>query len=190
MPFDLFPRTDAKSESASLFGTRGSGLDLRREYHRFVYGSSREEGHGYWIVLRHFDRSKYAEAFNRATGKGKYYQVTGEGVKGPMYPFDDIPIRVVHRDLTVSASRFQIEQSTPLGKALISYRSFYVAHDVAITESDILYEIDYVGETKPDVSPPYLRTWNIQEITPYRDRGGRTEYYQVLAGLDPISSEN
>jgi hypothetical protein len=195
MPFELFPKADTGSDSGSLFGRRDvSGLDLRKEFSALVYGTPRQLGHGYWVVLRHFDRTQYSEAYNRATGQGKFYQVTGEGVGGPLYPFDDSLIRVMHRDLTVSASRFQVEQAMPGGKALISYRAFYLQHDVDVNEADIIYEISNikaVGESEPEaVAPPYQRKWDIQEITPYRDRGGRIEYYQVLAGLNPIQSEN
>jgi hypothetical protein len=197
MAFELFPKRNKDSDHTGLFGQRGAGLDLREELHVMIHGTDRTEGHGYWVVLRHFDRSQFSEGYNRATGDGDYYQVTGEGVGGPMYPFDDIAVRTMHKDLTTGAARYVVEQTTPMGGMPISYRTYYLAHDVLPlddppTEADAIYEINYIGEEEPPASvvqPPYLKTWTIQEITPYRDKGGRIEFYSVICGLNQLVSE-
>jgi len=196
MPFELFPkkRTSSSSSSSSgdIFGTRNDGLDLRDEFDQFINGSDRVAGHGHWVVYRQFDRSTFSEPYNRATGEGHFYQITGEGVGGPVYEFKDIPVRVVHKDLTTGAARYVVEQTTPIGGMPISYRTYYLPYSFEITEDDIIYEIDYEGEEEPtgkDVEPPYSRTWTIQEYSPYRDKGGRIEYYSVICGLNTIQSE-
>ena len=183
MPFVLFPKSESRTRETDLFGTRSAGLDLRREVHEFLHGTEKETGHGFWIVLRTFDRSQYRKAYNRATGDGVFFQPTGEALDGHgLYPYTDTPIRTCTKELVGAGRRGFGEFASPIGVIPSQLREFYVEYSVKPTTADLLFEIDYEGtKPPPSVTPPYLVGWNIQSVHPYRDRGGRVEYYAVLA---------
>lgn len=183
MPFALFPQTETPVPHRALFGQRDGGLDLRREMHVLLYGDSRQRGHGYWVVFRKFDRTKFAAGYNSATGDGIFFPPTGEGIGGPIYPFTDTAIRVYSQELGTANPRLRGEQRLPTGALPFGYRVFFMEHTVAPTEADRLYELDgYVGETAPtNIAGPFPMSWDIQTVSPFREDGGRIEYYGVVA---------
>ena len=191
MPFKLFPKSG--TEKDKLFGTRSHGIDLRLEYDLMVNGSESDTGNGYWVVLRHFDLTKFAEPYNRATGTGVYNQITKEGIGDNIHPYTNTAIRVMSKDQTTGAARYVVEQVTPVGSLPISYRTFYIGYNILATEADIIYEINYEGIDAPPASviiPPYKQKWDILEITPMRGDGGRIEYYAAIAGKSFSKSES
>ena len=183
MPFALFPQTETPVPHRALFGRRDGGLDLRKEMHTFLYGDSRQRGHGYWIVFRKFDRTQYAKAYNSATDQGVFFPPTGEGIGGPIYPFTDTAIRVYAEEIGTASPRLRSEQRLPIGSVPFGYRVFFMEHSTLPTEADRLYEFDHpVSETAPTaISGPFTMAWDIQAVAPFREDGGRIEYYSVVA---------
>lgn len=190
MGLDLFRKGSENTIQVDRFGSRARGVDLREEFDCLINGDQDNQGHGYWVVYRRFDTSQYAESYNRTTGKGKYFTPTGEGVGGQSYPFVDELVRTNKRALTVTASRFKVEQETPLGNIPVVYRQFYLAHDIKPKQTDLIYEIDYEGVPEPsDISPPYVQAWNINLVEPFRSDGGRVEFYACICGIEVIGRQ-
>ena len=190
MSLDLFRKTAGDTKHVDRFGSRTRGVDLRDEFDNFINGDHDNQGYGYWVVYRRFDVTKNSSKYNRTTGKGNYFNPTNEGVGGQSYPYDDEVIRTVKRALTVTASRYKVEQETPLGQIPVLYRQFYFAHDMVPKESDLIYELAYEGQAEPtDISPPYQQTWNINLVEPHRSDGGRIEYYACICGIEVIGRQ-
>lgn len=190
MGLDLFRKAVPDTTKVDRFGNGIRGVDLREEFDCFVNGNQDSQGHGYWAVYRRFDTSQNSDLYNRTTGKGKYFKPTGEGVGGQSYPYEDELVRTVKRALTVTASRFKVEQETPFGNIPVLYRQFYFAHDMKPKESDLIYEIDYEGNDEPTgIEPPYMQAWNINLVEPYRSDGGRIEYYACICGIEVIGRQ-
>jgi hypothetical protein len=190
MALDLFRKETEDTIKVDRFGSRDRGIDLRDEFDCFVNGDQDNQGHGYWVVYRRFDTSQNSDSYNRTTGKGSYYKPTGEGVGGQSYPFEDELVRTNKRALTVTASRFKVEQETPLGNIPVVYRQFYLAHNVAPKQSDLIYEIAYEGVDEPTgIEPPYLQAWNINLVEPFRSDGGRIEFYACICGIEVIGRQ-
>mgnify|MGYP001588205549 CR=1 FL=1 len=192
MPFALFPQTETPVAHRTLFGQRDGGIDLRNEMHTFLYGDSRQRGHGYWVVFRKFDRTRYAEGYNSATGQGVFFPPTGEGIGGPIYPYTDTAIRIASEELSTANPRLRGEQRLPIGAVPFGYRVFFMEHTTQPTEADRLYELDnYVSEKAPaSIAGPFPIAWDIQTVAPLREDGGRIEYYSIVAVKTVPRSQN
>lgn len=152
------------------------GIDLRRELEIIM------RDHGTWGLLRkRIELGKRAASYNAASGEApqpgeKGVMATGEG-------FVDYLIR--YRRMMI----FEVsEQATSSGREGPSLVRFYLQWNMKPDVHDFLIEVaqDESSQSRskgiqPIIPFKMVRMWDIQEVNPMRDRGGRVEFWQVFA---------
>lgn len=149
------------------------GIDLRQEFAAFM------RDHGSWGVLRKRVTRARVNSFNPEVGESapgtKQALLTGESY------FDYL---VRYRRTTL----FDVsEKESSIGREGQALVRFYLKWDKKPDPHDFLVELaqDPTSQTRSFQVQPLapleiVKLWDIQEVTPMRDRGGRLEFWQVL----------
>lgn len=180
---NLFP-TDY-SHNDVLFGrlSLGTEIDLRKELSIILRGSpGGEPQRGHWVIYRRYDLSRKSQYYNETTGEGK---------GGPAWEYTDELWLTRRVQLRSGSSIFSAEQDAPPGLLPVPYITYYFEHTLNPKIQDEIYEFEWadhtVTPTLDKIKTPYTERQNIKLISPYRDIGGRLEYYAILVMGDVVS---
>lgn len=147
-------------------------INLREEFDDFV------KDHGYWALLRRpVDRRRVA-AFDPQTNEGLTYRELADG-RG----FKDEWVRVRRMSL------FDIpEEPGSVGREASPLIRFYMRSPVKPDVHDFILEIALDegsmrrgDEIQPSTPVDVVKIFDVQEVTPMREHGGRIEFWQVFA---------
>lgn len=153
-----------------MHGADPFGIDLRKEFDTIM------RDHGAWGLLRKRLRKK-AASYNTSADEApeKPALLSGEH-------YLDYVVR--YRRMTLFDAG---EQQTSIGREGVQLVRFYLEWDKKPDIHDFLVEIaqsEASMGSSPQIQPvfPYqiTRLWDIQEVTPMRERGGRVEFWQVF----------
>lgn len=100
--------------------------------------------YGHWAIYRRYDLDKPSEFVDDATG---------EGVGGPKYEYDDIPILIRHDPASVRAIAGVVTEKSKI----------YVDGAVSPKRGDVIIEIDYDGENR-ELTPGLIMQMNHREV--------------------------
>jgi len=147
-------------------------INLREEFDAFV------KGHGYWALLRRpVDRRRVA-AFDPQTNEGLTLRELAAG-----HGFKDELVRCRRMSL------FDVpEEPGSAGREAAPLIRFYLRSKVKPDSHDFILELAQdeasMGrgdEIQPNVPLDIVKIFDIQEVTPMREHGGRVEFWQVFA---------
>jgi len=148
------------------------GINLREEIAGIL------ERHGYWaLVRRAVDRRRVA-AFDKQTHEGLTLRELAQG-----FGFKDEWVRCRRMSL------FDVpEEPGSVGKEAAPLIRFYLQAGVKPDVHDFILEIaqDENSMTRgrqiqPNAPIDIVKIFDIQEVTPMREHGGRVEFWQVFA---------
>jgi len=147
-------------------------IDLRKEIADCL------EHKGYWALLRRPVDGRRVGEFDPQTREGLTYRELAQG-KG----FKDDWIRI--RRMTL----FDIpEEPGSIGREAAPLIRFYMKHGVKPDVHDFILEVALDEESmcrgsqiQPNAPIDVVKVFDIQEVTPMREHGGRIEFWQVFA---------
>jgi len=181
MSVDLYPGSfsDAGNDTnVSLWpyaGGLAGEIDLRNEFHKFLYGDGVVPPRGHWIVLRKNDTSKKSEYWDE-----EYREAVG----GPAYEYTDYLMRARKVVVTSAGALAFAEQKVPPGIIEVPFVVFYIEHMWNPTTSDEIFEFEG-GNTSSAITTvdesQYKDRYNITLPIPhFGDEGGRIEYWRIF----------
>lgn len=150
-----------------------TGIDLRKEFDAIM------RDHGVWGALRKHKTRQRVGSFNTATDEAA--PGTPQALQsGEAY--HDYPVRYRRTSL------FDIpEKQVSIGREGQPLVRFYLQFDKRPDPHDFIIEVaqdsSSLGRSfslQPLQPFEIVRVWDIQEVTPMRERGGRIEFWQCL----------
>lgn len=153
-----------------------SGIDLRSELHKILYGDSLTIPLGHYVVLRHF-----------TTEHSEYYNpITKEGVGGSAYKYIDSIIKT--RRVPIRKPR---QDETKIGVINLDVLIYYFEHNVDIKEPDQILEFEWADHRiLPKLSQITTSSitdrFTVNKVHKYRLEYGRIEYLMVSTNNDDI----
>lgn len=178
-----------RTASGKLWSTRNnnsstSEIDLRREFHDILYGTTSMPQRGHWVVYRHFNLSSLKEGYDEVYKVGP---VDENGKRESIFNYTDELI--ITRQDPVFNSR--TDGTMPIGIIDPGSYTFYFEHTFKPKERDQIFDIDWddhrIKPTNSILDNNYVKKYNILEVFPYRCDNGRIEYWVVNAETDYVT---
>ena len=168
--------------TGGLFGPPSEAqgeIDLRKEMHDILFGTSSMPQRGHWVIYRRFDLTSYTDDHD---------EVYRSGVGGVKHPYTDTVV-MTRRDPKFSPE--SNEATTPMGALEGGHDGYYFEYDFRPRIQDQIFELDWDDHrTKPMLSQlpePHPVKFNIKEVYPWRLDGGRIEYWIAHVNKDLVN---
>jgi len=198
MGFDLYPESTQVAVGNMDFSTPwptavgGTELDLRTEFHRFLFGSATEIPKGRIGILRRMRRDDDGNVVQCPCVSA----ITGE-------PDKDTPCNycwtegnlwdeewITYYKMLASSHEGLVRKNQPHepGVSNIPFVFFYLEYDVAPTRQDKIIEV--ARDVDGDIIVPYKREtiYPISICEDFRSDNGRVEYWRVAVTTDSVIS--
>lgn len=162
---------DASALTWMAYPASRDEIDLRAEIAEIL------ENRGHWAYLRRRLQQK-APSFDEDVGQGRPLR---DPLSWHGYLYQDEPYKIRSRPTTSEARGAADDFLTDIGRLTVRHRIFYFQYYVKPSIHDGIIEVK-LNEDGSIWQPPHIeKIFDIQLTMPFRDQGGRIEYWSVLA---------
>lgn len=172
---------------------KNSETDLRQNMKEFLEGNEYEPRRGHWVLLRRMDHKQRCTCWNYK-GEGKDKNLLDNGkynepqlhcpiCHGEGWVYQDEP-HLTRRTLVAPAIGLAGAQDmTDIGFMTVNYIVFYLQYNVNPKKDDKIIELELDDCANPLTPWKFKEIYKIAVAEPYRDEGGRVEYWRAAAKL-------